>query len=466
MLIDCAGGSQMNDSFTYSISRFAVCSERETLVEHAELVRERGALILRVAGEPDRTLPTTDVASAVAADPILSEIRANQITRIEAGGIALDLLPFALSVPGDPDDFDETLWSKTLAKQHTNQNWVVQHGVYRVAYVNDARWCPWPTADGPRMLPENWPIVDLSTTWACVTFTETASMTSGLDEIVLGLVTPRVVVGCGNPDSGSLKVAAWQRNGEASDDARIFVEWLLDWLPDFYSRNDGFKALMTQLFVEAECHGKSGAELYGSRLAAGWDIGLGFGDTDTSEWTLELNLPNAASSLAEDLIAGRGGLFSAIIRAASVPDSPEGQARRVALQRWDERQADSGEPSNEEDDEEYDEEYDEEEDEDDEDLPDEPTNELNGQRILGLLASAAEDGLSLRRIADSLLITGRALTAAVQILEMRNLVVTSSNGFIVWLPPRRLSWLQTRAKPSPEVSEEIDKLVGMQALSD
>jgi len=194
----------MNENFTYKISRFGVSAETEMLKQHAELVCEHGALILRVDGEADWTLTTTNVASAIAEDPTLSEIRANQITRITAGGAALELLPFTLSVPGDPDDFDEALWSKTLADEHTHQDWVVQPGRCRVAYVNDDRWCPWPTADGPRMLPEDWPTVRLSSTWARLTFTETASMTSGLDEITLGLVTPGVVAACRDPDSGGL----------------------------------------------------------------------------------------------------------------------------------------------------------------------------------------------------------------------------------------------------------------------
>ena len=86
----------MNEHFTYTISRFGVSAETETLLQHAELVREHGALVLRVAGEADRKLTTKDVSVAIAEDPTLSEIRANQITRITAGGAALNLLPLSL----------------------------------------------------------------------------------------------------------------------------------------------------------------------------------------------------------------------------------------------------------------------------------------------------------------------------------------------------------------------------------
>jgi hypothetical protein len=53
-----------------------------------------------------------------------------------------------LQVPGDIDDYDESLWSKPLADKHLEQVWEIQTGVYRVLYVNGDRWCPWPTAAG------------------------------------------------------------------------------------------------------------------------------------------------------------------------------------------------------------------------------------------------------------------------------------------------------------------------------
>lgn len=451
----------MNDDFSYAISRFSVSTDEEVLVEHAELVRANGNLLLKEDGVPERTLSSQDVAKAIGAEPVLSEIRPNQVTRITADGVAFDHLPFVLSVPGDPDDFDEALWSKTQADEHTRQDWVVQPGRYRVAYVNESRWCPWPTNTGPRMLPEEWPMVGLSPTWAQVTFCEAASMTSGTDEVTLGLVTPLVAAACRNPDAGTLEVAVWPRNGDSTGDAEVFVRWLLDWLPEPYSLEDGFKALMAQLFVEAECHGRSGEELAGSRLAAGWNISLGFGDTDTSEWNLALNLPGLVGSLALDLVEQRGGTLSAIVTAGRMPESTDGQARSAALSKWeDERDAASDQsPQDDEGDPNADEDLDDQEQEE----PDDKTNELNGRHILELLTAAAEDGMGIDRIAHSLGITNKAAAAAAKKLNSNQQIVLTSDSSIAWLPARRLSWLKARSPQTPSISEQIGRLLTMQS---
>ncbi|MFM8856711.1 MAG: hypothetical protein ACKOI2_05815, partial [Actinomycetota bacterium] len=71
-------------NFTYVIERFDVSGEEEALVERAELVRDGDALVCLVQGREERTLEATDVPSAIAGEPVLSEIRANQITRVTA----------------------------------------------------------------------------------------------------------------------------------------------------------------------------------------------------------------------------------------------------------------------------------------------------------------------------------------------------------------------------------------------
>ena len=326
----------MSEDFVYTVSRYGVSNDDEELVERAELVREHVQLILRIAGQADRTLTTTDVSVAIAEEPVLNEVRANQVTRIKAQGAALDLLPFGLTVPGNPDDFDEALWSPTLADMHTQQEWVVQPGRYRVAYVNDFRWCPWPTVDGPRMLPEQWPMVGLNPTWTRLTFSELGGMTSGLDDITLGLVTQRVVAACHNADSSSLRVAVWQRSGDATEDAQIIVDWLLDWIPrSFGMVDDGLNGLLAQLFVEATWNGRNREHLEGGWLCAGSKTRPPFGDADTSHWCLDVSLPHGATSLAFDLIAARGGRFSTIVEAARMPNSAAGLARGAALVEWE-----------------------------------------------------------------------------------------------------------------------------------
>jgi biotin operon repressor len=310
------------------------------------------------------------------------------------------------------------------------------------------------------MLPEDWPTVRLSSTWARLTFTETASMTSGLDEITLGLVTPGVVAACRDPDSGSLQVATWKRTGDPSDEAQIVVEWLLDWMPGFYTRSDGFKALMTQLYVEAELHGRSGDELSGGALAAGWKTGLGFGDTDTSEWTLELAMRGNAGSIALDVIAEKNERLSAIITAARKPDSPEGRARHAALEQWNRNQADQAGDSDEEveDDADEEDEYEEDGDGDGDGDDDGHRGDEYERNILSLLISATADGLSLDRTAESLGISRRAVGVAAEKLEKRGLVVFMRASSIIWLPDRRLSWLRAHAKWTLDVEDEIRRL--------
>ena len=138
--------------FTYVIERFDVSGEEEVLIERAALVREGDALVCLVQGSGERSLDVADVPSAIAGDPVLSEVRANQITRITASDAVYDELPFILRVPGDPDDFDPALWSEDMIEEHTT-NEGLDRKVSRVAYVNGQRWCAYPTlAGGSRML--------------------------------------------------------------------------------------------------------------------------------------------------------------------------------------------------------------------------------------------------------------------------------------------------------------------------
>ena len=319
------------EAFTYVLQRFDVSGEEEVLVERAELVRLDGALACRI-GSDERILAVGDVTEALASEPALSEIRANQISRITASGEALDQLPFILAIPGGPDDFDETLWSETLAEEHTSQSWVVQPGRYRVAFVNDHRWCPCPTPDGPRMLPEAWPAVDLAPLWGHLTFAENASMVSGLDEISVGLVTSRIVAACYYPDctvdGSEHDVTLWRRDGAAATDAELFVGWLLDWVPATWFNDE---ETFAQLFVEAAVNGYNGEQVWGNRLVADFSAAPSIGGNDSSEWNLELDLPSSVISAALDLIAQRGPRLAEIVTAARDPHSPEGQRRRAAI---------------------------------------------------------------------------------------------------------------------------------------
>ena len=251
----------MTTETLYQIARYGVRTEIEVLIERAQLFNVNGGLRSRVDDGPEIACSNTDVAAVIGADPLLNEIRANQVTRIKAHGAALDELPFVFRVPGDPDDFDENLWSETLASEHTEEEWVVQPGRLRVAYINDFRWCPWPTAEGPRMIPEDWPLIRLSPSWGRLSFCENGSMTSGVDETIIGLVTP-LAVACATlmDEGGEEDVVIWRRGTTAMDDARMFVEWLLDGglVPHYFPGDELLQAMLGQLFVEASMNNFNG----------------------------------------------------------------------------------------------------------------------------------------------------------------------------------------------------------------
>jgi len=327
----------MNTDFIYVIERYGVEGEEEQLVERAELVRTANGLVCRGEGG-DVVLAADDVMTAIAGAPMLNEIRADHITRITATGEAYDHLPLVLTVPGDRDDFDESAWSETLAEEHTEQVWVIQPGRCRVLYVNSERWGAWRTPDGPRALPEGWPMVGLSKFWAELKFSELLSMTSGLDQATIGLATPGAVAACflgdegmGNPDQ---EASVWKR-GDADADARLFANWLLDWVPNGWMiSDDNFRAMLAQLFVEAALHDRNGIPTAGAMLCAG-GTSVGFMDQDSSEWRLDVGLDRATVELVLDAIAERGGRFAEIVAAARDPQSLQGQARRLALAEWE-----------------------------------------------------------------------------------------------------------------------------------
>jgi hypothetical protein len=344
-------------SFTYAIERFAVNGEEEVLVERAELLQTEGGLVARIGSE-ERILDAGDATAAIKSEPGLSEIRANQITRITASGEALDQLPLILAIPGDPDDFDETLWSETLAEEHTTQSWVVQPGRYRVAFVNNQRWCPFPTPDGPRMLPEAWPTVDLDPMWGHLTFSENGSMVSGVDELFVGLVTKRVAAACYYPDctvdGSEHEVTLWARGDEAGLDAKMFVEWLLDWISaTWFNEQETF----AQLFVEAAVNGYDGEPVWGNRLVADFTTLPAIGAYESSEWNLELDLPASVISSALDLVAQRSPRLAEIVNAARNPHSPEGQRRLAAIAEATNDDADSEDQDDDEDDDEDDDDW-------------------------------------------------------------------------------------------------------------
>ena len=93
----------------YEIARYAVDTNAEVLVERAQVLAENGPLRQRDLDGAETPCDEKDVSAVIAAYPSLNEIRANQVTRIEAQPSAFELLPFLLRAPGSADDLDESL---------------------------------------------------------------------------------------------------------------------------------------------------------------------------------------------------------------------------------------------------------------------------------------------------------------------------------------------------------------------
>lgn len=145
----------MGTELVYEIARYSAQTDAELLIERAQVVTRDGALWRRVDDGPETRCPDTDVAALIGADPLLSEVRANEVTRISAEPEALRDLPLVLRVPGDGSDFDESVWSEAMVKKHLDDSDGANvRGVYRVVYVNDERWGAFTTSEGESLLPE------------------------------------------------------------------------------------------------------------------------------------------------------------------------------------------------------------------------------------------------------------------------------------------------------------------------
>ena len=73
----------------YEIVRYDVRTETEVLIERVQLLSDNGQLRRRVNDGPEMVCSDTDVLAVSGADPLLSEIRANQVTRITGGAPAV-----------------------------------------------------------------------------------------------------------------------------------------------------------------------------------------------------------------------------------------------------------------------------------------------------------------------------------------------------------------------------------------
>lgn len=326
----------MSNSFEYEIARYSVQGEAELLIESAQLCDRAGALWRRVGVEPEIPCPAGDLSALISADPLLSEVRANQVTRITAKPAALLELPLVLSAPGDSSDFDQSLWSQTMVREHLDSSDGTDgRGVYRVLYVNDARWGVFTTPEGERLLPEGGdsqqlPLLDPC--WGELSFSEGgATMTVGGDVTAIGLVTPGVVASTTTPDEDDIEISLMRRG----DDADTFIDWLVNgtMLERYSTVNPFIGEMMAKLFVEASIGGHNGQVIAGSLLAAGKEIDedSAMCAHDTSDWCLRLNLEAAMIDRVLDILTRCDrGLSEIAKRRALESESPSDQDPRAA----------------------------------------------------------------------------------------------------------------------------------------
>lgn len=325
----------------YDISRYDPSGDTEVLIERAQLIDNGGALWRRSMDGSEIRCNSDDVAAEINADPMLSEVRADEVTRIAAGAVALRLLPLLLRLPGDGDDAYDDCWSDAMQKEHLHVFSFAERDVSRVLYVNGGRWGWFATTDGNRMLPDkpedfdetNGQVPSLEALGK-LTFGESASHSYGLDSTTIGLATPGVVVCTRVPDEGDKEIRVEQRGG---DDVETFLNWLFHgtFAKDYFGADEDGEALLAQLFVEVTDGGTYGC-IAGDFLVAGLegspdDLGM-MGVHSTSEWTLDVGLDKSKVDEILDRLTARGGKFRDIVTAARDPESPAGQARRAALE--------------------------------------------------------------------------------------------------------------------------------------
>jgi hypothetical protein len=321
--------------FIYVIERFDVSGEEEELIERAELVRHGDALVCLVQGREDHTVDATDVPAAIAGETVLSEIRANQITRITADDLLYEELPFILQVPGDPDEFDATLWSEVMLEEHTTTD-DFGRNMFRVAYIKGLRWFAYPTVGGgSRMLLESElsPGLPDVRTWAILTIAE-----DGLgqeDSFQIGLTTELAVVATHARTESMIAehkpVILCRSAADPAEQAAMTVDWLLDWVPQqFGVENEAHRQMLAQLLVEVAVRRNMKEGIPASYLAAGnreQPV-----DAANAIWNLELYLPSEARVHVADIIAQRGPAMAEIVTAATNLESPEARSRRSAVE--------------------------------------------------------------------------------------------------------------------------------------
>jgi hypothetical protein len=160
-------------------------------------------------------------------------------------------------------------------------------------------------------------------------------MTSGTAIFSIGLATSAAVVAVQQVDELDAPDVQRSRRGDtAAEDTAQVMHWLFDGGLLSDPGDPTSEALVAQLFVEAVFLDRNGVSVPGSRLAAGSTTKSGFGDSDSAEWTLAVDMPPEMIDVALNTLAARSPRMRDIVTAAVDPKSPPGRARQAALDAW------------------------------------------------------------------------------------------------------------------------------------
>jgi hypothetical protein len=332
----------MNRQAIYEISRYGVATHREELIERAELFRDEGRLTWRLNEGSEAPRPGDGMAAAFAGVAELREIRPDQVTRVTAVADVENELPLLLRPTGESGDIDESLWSEEMSIEHLDAEvWsVLPFDSNRALYVNGQPWRSWHTTGGDQILPEHDMEPRLTTKWAEVSLYESATMNSGGNRSVIGLVTPNVIAKiyttsgdwADEDDFGStITLSHWDGSPEACTAA--VADWILSSPVSYYFYKDGNfvdPKFFVQLFIDAALISD---DTHTSRFAenlidsCGYDMDYFDRGDITTEFDLDIHVGRDVIDGVLDGLAGDEPEYADMIAAARDPDSAEARAR-------------------------------------------------------------------------------------------------------------------------------------------
>ena len=264
-----------------------------------------------------RLSATRDAASVIADIEALHVIARQDLTRITTTAEVAAQLPLLLRA-GETSEADaEAGWPEQVVEEEVD-DWdfdLIGSSAVPVLYVNDARWSWWATTAGESALPAEpgdcMPAFDER--WAVLRFTEEGSMTSGVDEASIGLVTPTLVCSraCRDEDDPDpVNLSPLERSP-----AEHVVNWLFhsEYTSMLLGVWGGREDLLARLFVQAAQGVSNGRPVCGDGLMPDPE---GFGTHSSSRWTLTLDLTREQLDEAVRLVAARPGVPTDVRRMA------------------------------------------------------------------------------------------------------------------------------------------------------